>query len=269
MSNTQVNGVNIFYEEKGKGSEVIALLNGVAMSTDSWIFQINELQKNFRILVHDFRGQGKSDLTFQNNTFEQHAQDLKALIDHLGITKLHIVGVSYGAEVGMYFALLYPENVRTLTLGTAVSESKSHLKAVIDSWIRAAETYDGELFFRVMAPFVYSEVFYNKRNGWLDHRAEIFGKTVTQQWLRAFISLCENFLTLDITTRLREIKVPTLVLAGEKDLLKPVSYSEIIQQEICDAQLKVIKDGGHALFLEKPTEFNEAVVDFIKKSCES
>lgn len=266
MPKTKVNGVEIFYDVKGEGTETIAFLNGVAMSTDSWILQIPHFAKHYRVLLHDFRGQGKSSMVSAMVTFEQHAEDLKAVLDELQIEKVHIVGVSYGAEVGMYFALLYPERVCTLTLGTAVSESEPHLRAMIEAWILAAKTQQGELFFKVMAPFVYSGTFYKTKKDWLDHRATVFAKITPPEWYESFVHLCSNFLTLKVTERLQEIAIPTLVLAGCDDLLKPVAYSERIHAEIRHSQLEVIADAGHALFLEKPKEFNAAIEQFIQKA---
>lgn len=264
MPQIHLNGVDIFYEIKGEGEEVVAFLNGVAMSTDSWILQTPYFAKEHRVLLHDFRGQGKSSLVPTQYTFEQHAKDLKVLLDHLGLEKIHIVGVSYGAEVGMYFALLFPERLKTLTLGTAVSESEPLLQAMIESWILAAQSQDGYLFFKVMAPLVYSNQFYRTQKRWLDHRAEIFQKVATKEWYDAFIGLCRNFLTLNVTAHLHEIQAPTLIVAGGDDLLKPVYYSEIIHAQIPHSELVVIEDAGHGLFLEKPNEFNEIISDFIQ-----
>jgi pimeloyl-ACP methyl ester carboxylesterase len=114
-----------------------------------------------------------------------------------------------------------------------------------------------------MAPLVYSNHFYRAQKGWLDHRAEIFHKVATKEWYESFIGLCQNFLTLQITSRLHEIKAPTLILAGGDDLLKPVYYSEILHDQIPDSELVVIAEAGHGLFLEKSKEFNEIVADFI------
>ncbi|AZR73121.1 hypothetical protein BBF96_06815 [Anoxybacter fermentans] len=265
MPKVDVNGVELFYELKGSGGEVIAFLNGVAMSTDHWNLQTPVFVKKYQVLLHDFRGQGKSTLKPENFTFEQHASDLKELLDQLEIERVHLVGVSYGAEVGMHFAIMYPERVKSLILGTAVSESQPLLKAMVESWIAAARTYQGELLFKVMAPLIYSNAFYTVKKDWLDRRGEIFGRIVTKEWIDAFTALCKNFLTLNITDRLKEIQSPTLIIAGANDLLKPVCYSKIIHDQISGSQLVVIEEAGHALFLEKAKEFNRVILEFIEK----
>lgn len=266
MPSERINGVDIFYDLRGEGRETIAFLNGVAMSTDHWTAQTSFFQQNWRVLLHDFRGQGRSSLEKSNIRFEQHAHDLNTLLDLLGIGRVHVVGVSYGAEVGMFFALQYPERVSSLVLGTAVSESRPLLKAMIRSWISAARTHRGKLFFEVMAPLVYSGTFYESHQEWLDHRAEAFDRIVTDQWFEAFIALCENFLTLSVTARLKEIRVPTLVVSGSEDILKPVEYGRIIQKNISEAEMTVIDRAGHALFHEQPQAFNEVIADFLGRN---
>lgn len=264
MPKRKINGVNIYYELKGNGKETIVFLNGVAMSTPWWETQVNAVKDDYQVLLHDFRGQGQSSLKTKDITFGQHAQDLNNLLIELNIDKVHIVGVSYGAEVAMVFALKYPEKITSLFLGTAVSEVRPLLKAKIDSWILASKTYNGELFFKVMAPYVYSNSFYEKKGEWLEQRAQQFDKIVSKEWFDAFIALCENFLTLDITDQLSQIDIPTLVVSAKEDILKPPLYGEIIHEQINNSKFKVIKDSGHGLFAEKTAQFNQLIIDFIK-----
>lgn len=264
MPKKEINGIEIYYELSGGGRENVAFLNGIAMQTALWEAQEKYFKKDYQVLLHDFRGQGQSSLKPVDFTFEQHADDLYQLLEELEIEKTHIIGVSYGAEVAMQFALQYPQKVSSLVLGTAVSEIRPLLKAKIESWIMAAETYNGKLFFKVMAPYVYSNNFYEEKGEWLENRAEQFAKIVTKEWLDAFIELSNNFLTLDITNRLSNIKVPTLVISGEEDILKPPYYGKIIENEIPNSEFKIVDNAAHGLFAEKSKEFNKLADNFIK-----
>lgn len=263
MSQLPINGVELFYDLKGSSGSTVALLNGVAMSNESWAAQVQCLSAGHQVLLHDFRGQGRSTLATHGISFEQHADDLRGLLDHLSLEKVHVVGVSYGAEVGMYFALMYPERISSLTLGTAVSESDALLKAMIEAWVLAAETHNGYLFFKVMAPAVYSRAFYETHGEWLEERAVAFGRAVPPGWFDAFVALCRNFLCLDITGRLPRISAPTLVVSGGEDILKPPHYGELIHARIQGSRFEVIPGAGHGLFLEKAEAFNQLVGAFI------
>ena len=263
MSKIEVNGVELFYEVKGQGEEVVVFLNGIAMATDHWNIQTATFRENYQVLLHDFRGQGKSSKNTENISFKQHADDLNQIIEQLEIEQIHLVGVSYGAEVAMHFAIFYPEKVKSLTLGTAVSQVRPLLAGMAEAWRDAAATYDGKLFFNVMAPFVYSDTFYQEKKDWLDQRAEIFGKVATKEWFDAFVALCNNFLTLDITDSLDKIQAPTLIVAAEKDILKPPTEHKVLVERIPDTRFEIVEDAGHALFLEKGKEFNKLILDFI------
>ncbi len=94
MPKLEINDVSLFYDLKGDGDETVAFLNGVAMSTEGWAAQTQFFSENYRVLLHDFRGQGKSTLVSEGITFAMHARDMAALLDSLGIDRLHIVGVS-------------------------------------------------------------------------------------------------------------------------------------------------------------------------------
>ena len=98
MPNLQVKDVSLFYEISGHGAETVAFLNGVAMSTERWAAQTPLFAENHRVLLHDFRGQGRSTLVSEGIAFDTHARDMAELLDTLGIDRLHIVGVS-GAKV--------------------------------------------------------------------------------------------------------------------------------------------------------------------------
>ncbi|HEX7140782.1 MAG TPA: alpha/beta hydrolase, partial [Vicinamibacterales bacterium] len=84
-------------------------------------------------------------------------------------------------------------------------------------------------------------------------------------WFRALADLCDAFTRLDITRDLHKITAPALVIAGADDALKPVRFSEIIAREIPNAELHVIPDAGHAVFLEKPEEMNAKVMELLSR----
>ena len=119
MAEFQVNGTTLYYEVHGDpdGRETIAFLNGVMASTSSWelLYPIFE-RLGFRVILHDFKGQLKSDKPAGPYTFAQHCAEAKALFEHLGVKKLHLVGTSYGGEAAMKFAILYPEMVKTISV---------------------------------------------------------------------------------------------------------------------------------------------------------
>src|SRR5512139_3983892 len=105
MPRIEANGIGIYYELHGpEGAEVLVLSNGVLMSTASWGFQVPVLSRHYRVLLYDCRGMWQSDHPSGPYSMELHADDLAALLQALGISRAHIGGVSYGAELCLIFA---------------------------------------------------------------------------------------------------------------------------------------------------------------------
>ena len=113
MPKITVNGIQIYYELHGSpAAEVLALSNGVLMSTASWAYQIPDLSQHYQLLLYDCRGMWQSEHPPGPYSMALHADDLAALMQALGIKRAHIGGVSYGAEISMVFALKYPRPPR-------------------------------------------------------------------------------------------------------------------------------------------------------------
>ncbi|HQC41723.1 MAG TPA: alpha/beta hydrolase, partial [Petrotogaceae bacterium] len=125
MSYKEINGIKFFYELRGntESTETVAFFNGVMASADSWKNQVHLFEKmGYKILLHDFKGQLRSDKPKGPYTFSQHAHEAKLLMESLGIEKVHIVGTSYGGEVALRFALDFPQAVKTISVIDSVSE---------------------------------------------------------------------------------------------------------------------------------------------------
>lgn len=261
MPYAEVNGVKIYYELHGKGETVI-FLNGILANTSSWMYQAPLFSKQFQVLLLDFRGQGKSEKPAMKYSMEQHADDLKALMDNLKIANTHIVGISFGAEVAMVFATKYPEMLKSLVITCAVSHVDPIIKAMAERWLIAARLRSGKYLFEAVYPDVFSEEFIEKKRDFISGTAPLYDTAVD---IDAFIELLKGFMQLNITPELSKIKTPTLVIAAENDKIKPLKYSKIIQKEITGAEFVIIKNSGHTVIWEKPEEFNTLVLNFIER----
>jgi pimeloyl-ACP methyl ester carboxylesterase len=259
-----INGIRLYYELRGTG-EVLALFNGIMQNTAGWALQTRTLSRYYQLLLHDMRGQGRSDKPAYDYSWDMHVEDFRALLDELQIEKIHLAGVSYGAEVAMYFARKYPERVKSLVIGTATSVMTPLLQAFARSWEAAALCRDGRTFFKLFLPSVYSNDFLASSEGWLERRAEEFSRAVNEEWFQGFERLVKNFLTLNLTSELKHIQVPSLVIAAEKDILTPPELSYLIHSELPVSEWIVFPGTGHVVVFEKPEEFNTAVLGFLRK----
>jgi 3-oxoadipate enol-lactonase len=253
MTAARNDSTDLFFETAGDGEPVV-LLNGVMMTTQSWVFQTGNLADTYRVVLHDFRGQLRSPHSGPI-AMEDHVGDLVALLDRLGIERAHIVGTSYGGEVGMLFALAHPGRVRTLTLIACVSHIEPPLREAVTRWRDASpeELYD------VTAPYNFSPDFLTPA---LLEAGRSRLRAYPPEFFSGFRELCDAFLRLDITECLHEITAPTLVMCGSIDVLKPPRYSEIIASRIPHAWLEIVEGAGHAVFLEKHETINEMLHAF-------
>jgi len=262
MPYADANGVKIYYELYGKGETVI-FLNGILANTLNWMNQVPFFSKRFQVLLLDFRGQGKSEKPIMKYPMEIHAEDLKALMDYLKMDRVHLVGISFGAEVALIFATKYPERLKSLVTACAVSHISPVVKAMAERWLIAARLRSGRYLFETVYPDVFSDEFIEEKWAFISSTAPFYDTSVDMD---AFIELLKGFMQLNVTPKLSKIKTPTLVIAAEKDKLKPPKYSQIIHENIAGSEFVTVKNSGHTVIWEKPEEFNATVFEFIKKN---
>ena len=261
-------GIRLFYEEKGdpNGRETVAFLNGVMASTSSWSLLCPVFEKlGFRIILHDFKGQMKSDKPAGPYTFAQHCAEARELFQFLGVDRLHLIGTSYGGEVAMKFAVLYPEMVKTISIIDSVSELDSVLEGFVLGWKTLCDTGDGETFFWGMAPSIYGPDFIRDNREMLAQRASAT-KAAPADYLAGQKILYDTFAQdVTMTDELEKIQCPALILCGEQDILKPPRFSQIMADRIPDAEFLTIPGCGHVAIFEKPRELESAMLGFILK----
>lgn len=261
MPVSKANGIDIYYEIHGEGEPVI-FGNGVFQNTTGWINQLPEFSKEYQVILYDMRGQGQSDKPESPYSFEIHAEDQKALLDNLGFSKVHHVGISYGAELGLVFALNYPNMLKSLVVCSAVSFVGPLLYKMVELWRYACSQADPEMFYHSTLPLNFGETFLRENIAILEQARERY----TTLDYPPLVRLIDAFLKLDITDQLHQIKIPTCVIAGEKDILKPAyPYSELIHEEISNSEMSIVRDAGHALIFDKPEEFNKISLNFLRK----
>jgi 3-oxoadipate enol-lactonase len=263
MPRLRVNGIELYYELHGpEDKPVLVLNNGIIMNaTTSWVFQTNTLAAHYRVLQYDCRGQGQSDHPTEPYSMHQHADDLAKLLRALNVTRAHIAGISYGGEVAQAFALAYPDMTISLILADTVSEVGPKLEIVIQSWVDALRSGDALAFFNATVSWNFSPEFIRNNQALLEDAKERY----KQLDFPSVIRLCEAFFEVDFTDRLDEINVPACIIVGEKDLIKGLSYAQILREGLKQSEFHVLEGAGHASCWESPEEFNSVVLGFLAK----
>ncbi|WP_068825668.1 alpha/beta fold hydrolase [Pseudomonas sp. BMS12] len=247
----------LHYEDRGQGEPVL-LVHGLGSSIQDWEYQIPHLLQTRRVLAIDLRGHGRSGKPRQRYSMSLFAGDVAALIEHLGLQRVHLVGISMGGMVGFQLGVERPELLRSLTIVNSAPEVK--VKKAADLWqlakrwslsrLLSLETI-GRGLGRILFPY--------------PEQAELRAK-VEQRWAqndkRAYLASLDAIIGWGVRERLSAITCPTLVISGDRDYT-PVSLKEAYVAELADARLLVIERSRHATPMDQPQRFNAALDDFL------
>ncbi|MDO9000581.1 alpha/beta fold hydrolase [Sediminibacterium sp.] len=256
--------LSIYYEVQGnlESSETIVLLNGLTQSTVSWFFVLQHLKEKYKIILLDFIFQGQSDKAEHWRDFDQHANDVKHVLQHEKITKANIIGLSYGSLVAQNFAVNYPTFVNKLILISTFAHKTPYYEAVELGWWRALEMGGYNLMLDIMLPSVLSEDYFSNPIIPINLMKE--ARLDAQQNKQAIFNLMQATKDRkDYRKELEKITAPTLIIQGEKDLLLPVHLAEEVHKHIKNSKIKVIKNAGHTLNLEHVPEVCGDIKEFL------
>lgn len=223
--------IKLFYLEKGSGPPLI-LLHGNGESGDYFQHQMEYFSREYRVIAPDTRGHGRSPRGKAEFSISQFADDLNDFMAQMDIEQAVILGFSDGANIAMRFALKYQDRIKLLIL------NGGNLDA---SGVKPSAQLPIELGYRIARSFA-------KKSPNAKKNMEMLGLMV-------------NDPNID-PSELSAIHVPTLVIAGTKDLIKE-AHTRLIAESIPNARLKFLP-GDHFIAGKRPGLFNEAVHGFLK-----
>ncbi len=264
MPTAQINGITLNYQIDGADTapETIVLINGLADDLESWGFQIPALvEAGFRVLRFDNRGIGKSDAPAGAYSSRMMADDAKALVDLLGIKGFHLMGVSMGGMISEEYAIAHPGDLKSLTLACTYGKADAFCQTMFAMWADLAKAISVPFVMRDVALWAFTGPFFEERPE--DAAAFAEAMAALPMSLDAYLSQLAVIQTHDATDRLAQINVPTLVLAGEEDILIPVRLSKTLQEAIPGAQWATVP-GGHACLWESPEPFNTTFINYVR-----
>jgi 3-oxoadipate enol-lactonase len=251
----------IAVDHTGSG-ELIVLLHGIGGNKRNWHDNLPALAAHWHAVAWDARGYGESDDYEGPLAFTDYADDLPRVLDHFGAAKAHILGLSMGGRIAMDFAERYPERLLSLTLcdthtgfaGFSDEKKREFLRLRKEPLVAGGEPRD------IAVPVARSLCGPNATE-------EAFAKLVdslSRLHKESYIKSLEATVMAPPQQRLEDIRVPTHVIVGSADRLTTPAMARQIAARIPGARLTVIDDAGHLPNIEKPAEFNAAVVAFLR-----
>ena len=255
-------GLTIHYSDLNpNGIPVVLLLHGLGATGDSWQLQFPALiDAGYRVLAPDMRGFGKSTYPGGVNNSLVMAKDMVALMDNLVIRSAHIIGISMGGTVALQMILNQPSRVDTLVLTNTFAKLRPRKLSL---WFFYAVRLALIHIFGItkQADFVASRLFPEPDKAYL---GKVFKDQVIQSNLAGYRSTMRSYAKFDLSEQIESIRVPTLIITGERDTIVPPEMQIDLANQIPNAKHTFIPNAGHAVCVEKPDEYNRVILDFLQ-----
>lgn len=249
MPRTEINNLNVSYQVAGTG-DVVLLLHGWGREAATFQPVFEWLAQSHKVYALDLPGFGKSQVPPTAWDSSDYAQFVTAFLEKFGIPKAHLIGHSFGGRISIILSAEHPEKVDKLIL---VDSAGIKPKRTAKYYLRVGIAKVGKLLRRCGKFGVHLANAMSARVGSKDYQDA--GE------MRATLVKVVN---QDLRSLLPRISASTLLIWGENDKETPVSFGEIMEKEIPDAGLVVLKEAGHFSYLDKFPEFRRIVASFLK-----
>lgn len=265
---TAADGVKLYYEEAGSGTPIV-FVHEFGDNYCSWEQQVGFFSRRYRCIVFAARGYPPSDIPTDVERYSQRqaCDDIAAVMDHLGLAKAHVVGISMGGYATLHFGLNHAARALSLTAAAAGYGSDKAFESEMRSQAETAagrfETLGPEKFAEIYGEAAARVQFQNKDpRGWrafierLKQHSQI-GAAATMRGVQA-----RRPSIYDLEDGLRNMQVPTLLVVGDEDdhCIQPGLF---LKRTLPACGLVVLPKTGHAVNLEEPALFNQFVAEFL------
>src|ERR1051325_1221093 len=263
MPHAKVGYVCLPQEERG-GGEPLLLVPGFGTGLWIWYRQIPALAERFRLIAFDPRGVARSDKPDEPMTMRGYADDAAALLGALEVKSAHVLGASFGGFVAQEFALAYPASTRSLILCCTSFGGPRHCPPAPETLQAIASTkgLNTEERVRENLLLAFSPEFVKEQPVEVERVISLRGENDVPEY--AYLRQLQAAMAFNAEERVASIGAPTLVITGDADVIVPHENSLNLAAKIPGAKLRVIQGGSHTFFIERPEEFNDAVIQFIQ-----
>lgn len=261
MAFARVNGVVLHHEVRGtEGKPALVLSNSLGTDFRIWNAVVPQLHSDYRIVLYDKRGHGLSEATPAPYRLSDHVGDLAALLDHLGIDRAAVVGLSVGGLIAQGIAALHPEKVAALVLCDT-----AHKIGTADAWndrIKAVTTNGIASIADAIMQRWFTDAYRSPDN------PDFVGYTamLTRTDVDGYAGTCAALRDADLTESTRALKVPALVMVGDQDGSTPPDLVRSTAELIKGSEFRIVEGAGHLPNIEKPDVVAKLIADFLKSA---
>jgi pimeloyl-ACP methyl ester carboxylesterase len=253
MPMLDVNGVSLYYNVKGNGTSIV-FIHPPLLTSENFRYQMDELSHDFKVISFDIRGHGRSQYSTKPITYPLIVEDIKHLLDHLGIEKAFLCGYSTGASIALEFMLTYSDRAFGSILVSGMSEASDfYLKKRISLAVKLAN------------PRTFSFLAYAITYGNSDTKEtfERLYKEAVKGDVRNIYQYYQYSLAYNCTNQLENIKQPILMVYGKKDKSFQ-RYAHLLQQKLPCNELRFLPEEKHQIPTKAAQELNQLINDFVQ-----
>jgi pimeloyl-ACP methyl ester carboxylesterase len=262
MPHVRVGDVDLYYElidctePWHSGPPPIVLLHGLGTDRRVWLYQVPALCARLPTILVDLRGHGRSSAPAGEWTIADMARDVVRLLRHLGAERAHLAGVSMGGMVAQQFALDYPYATASLILASTIAGVPADGQNVARDALQFIATYSMAEVSRARITMAFTDRVDPTMRLHLIEAVALNDKAVYERAARSVFEF-------SVRDRLQEVRVPTLVVVGEEERSLPRAWMEDLATRIRGARVVRIAGAAHLCNMERPQEFNRAVLEFL------
>ena len=265
MSTVNSDGVAIDYEvinPRHSGTPVF-LISGLGGIRASWTKQIEAFSANRPLILHDHRGTGESEKPSGVYSVPKMAKDIIAIMDDLEIEKAHLVGSSTGGAIIQVLCIEHSDRVKSGSIVSSWPKSDAYFIRQFSVRKEVLLAMGWDTYTRFSTFTLHSPLFFTDNFEEIQTQENLSIANAPPAEIMAERIDC--IIAHDQLDRLGQIKLPVLVAVARDDVVTPLYYSQQLKEAIPGAELKIFDEGGHFVYLEKPVEFNESILEFIHR----
>jgi 3-oxoadipate enol-lactonase len=253
-----INGVVMHYEVTGSGPW-LTLSHSLAANLGMWDAQLDLLNQHFTVLRYDIRGHGQTPGTEGPYTLEQLADDVHGLLQHLGATRTHWIGLSLGGMIGQVLAIRHPDILDHVVIADSTGKGAPNAATMWGDRANLARTQGLAALVQPTLSRWFTDP-YRERNP--DEMARI-AQMIESTSVDGYAGCCAAISMIDTHDGLKQLAHPGLVIVGAQDQATPPAMSEAIHSHWPNSQFVVLQDAAHLSNIEQAQAFNDAVMNFM------
>lgn len=258
-----LNGVTIGYDDLGTESAPIIFVHGFPFDKSTWEPQMEYFKQNHRVIAYNIRGFGTSTIGKEALSIRLFADDLVKLMDSLRIRKAIVCGLSMGGYILLNAAYRYSERFEAIVLNdTKYIADSFEMRAKRDEMIAQIKADGLSDFAEGYVDTIFCSKSKENKTELVDKMKNVILSTSPVTITATLNALAQRW---QMRPSLKEISIPTLILAGKDDKIVHPSQSEYVHGNITNTTKQSIENAGHMSNLEQPEEFNRYLSNFISK----